>query len=145
MESRDSIEYIQKEHLEILRLVERLAGGVSLASKEDFSARQKGLAELRALQHGLAGISQHCGEEDSILESDYHHYLDAKQYDRIRTQHKNICRLIALLLRELPYATADSVTELCPQGEDLVTQIREHIAYEEEMLCYVQERQLQIQ
>jgi len=145
MESSDYTERLRKEHLEILRLTERFEEALSLASREDFSARQIGLAELRALQHGLIGISQHCSSEDGILESEYHRYLDAQKYDRIRTQHEGITRLIASLLRELPFVTADSIVDAVPRGEDLVERIREHVAYEEEMLGYIEDLRMQIQ
>ncbi|HKO05729.1 MAG TPA: hemerythrin domain-containing protein [Candidatus Acidoferrales bacterium] len=144
MEPRESTEHLRKEHLEILRLTERFEDALSLASREDFAARQIGLAELRALQHGLLGISQHCTSEDGILESDYHHYLDAQKYDRIRTQHESLSRLIASLLRELPFVTADSVVDVVPRGEDIVDRIREHVAYEEEMLGYIEDLRLQM-
>ncbi len=138
----DTVEYIQREHLEMLRLVDKIAGALALASKDDFAARQKGLAELREAREGLLGMRQHCGSEDGILESDFHHYLDMEQYGRLRAQHAAISRQVAGLLRELAYATADTVTELCPSGEELLEQIREHVSYEEEMLWRVEGRRL---
>jgi len=138
MEPRESFEHLRKEHLEILRLTEQIQDALSLASREDFPMRQKGLTDLRALHHGLIGISQHCGSEEGILESEYHHYLDGQKYERISAQHEGISRLIASLLKDLPLVTADSVVEVVPRGEDLVAQIREHVAYEEEMLGYIE-------
>jgi len=145
MESRDWIEYIQKEHLEIVRLADKIAGALALASKDDFTERQKGLVELRSLQHGLLGVSQHCCAEDSILETDFHHYLDANQYDRLLKEHQAITRLVGSLLRELPYVTADSIRDLCPEGEQLLERIREHVAFEQDMLWQVEDRRLQYQ
>jgi len=137
---RDSVEYVQKEHLEILRIADRLAEALGLAGKPDFRSRQDGLAEVRALQQGLVGISQHCNAENGLLESDFHRYLDAKNYDQLQMQHRNIARLIAGLLRELPYTTADSVAGLCGDGAELLEQIREHVALEEDMLWRVEAR-----
>jgi hemerythrin-like domain-containing protein len=145
MESRDSIEYIQKEHLEIVRLVDKLAGALALAAKSDFASRQQGLAGLRDAWDGLLGIRQHCGSEEGILESDFRHYLDANQYQRLVKEHQNITRLVGGLLRELPFATADSVSDLCPAGEELLERIHEHIAFEEDMLWRVQEKQYEYQ
>jgi hemerythrin-like domain-containing protein len=145
MEPREDMKHQQKEHQEILRLTDRFEEALSLASREDFTARQIGLAELRNLQHGLMGISQHCSAEDGLLESEYRRYLDAKKYARIRTEHEGITRLIASLLRELPFVTADSVVDTVPRGQELVERIREHVAYEEEMLSYIEDLRLQIQ
>ena len=134
MERRDSTEHLRKEHLEILRLTERIQDALSLASRDEFAARQKGLADLRALHHGLLGICQHCGSEDGVMESEYHHHLGGQQYEMIKAQHQGISRNISGFLRELPLVTADSVVDVVPRGTDLVDLIREHIAYEEEML-----------
>jgi hypothetical protein len=140
MAPRDSVEYVQKEHLEMLKIADRLAEALGLAGKQDFRSRQDGLAELRGLQQGLVGISQHCNAENGLLESDFHHYLEAKNYDQLRTQHRQIARLIAGLLREMPYTTADSVVELSGDGVQLLEEIREHVAFEEEMLWKVEAR-----
>ncbi len=140
MEARDSIEYIQKEHLEIVRLADQIAGALALAAKSDFASRQKGLAGLRSAWDGLLGIRQHCGSEDSMVESDFHHYLEPQQYERLRQQHQAIYRLVSSLLRELPYATADSVSELCPEGEELLERIHQHVAFEQDMLWHAEER-----
>ena len=145
MEPCGSIEYTQKEHLEMVRLADKLADALKLAAKDEFNARQQGLADLRLLQHGLLGISQHCNAENGILESDFHHYLDANQYDRLRKEHQTITRLVASLLRELPYVTADSVKDLCPAGEELVERVHQHVALEEDMLWRVQEKQYEYQ
>jgi len=145
MTAPDSVEYIQREHLEILRLADGIADALAQASKPDFASRVKGLAELRACEHGLLGVRQHCGSEDSILESDFHHYLDPDQYLRMCTQHSVISRLVNILLKELPYATADSVAELCEPGQELLEEIQQHVAFEQEMLWRVESRRLQFQ
>jgi hemerythrin-like domain-containing protein len=138
MEPRESTEHLRKEHLEILRLTQEVQDALSLASREEFAARQKGLADLRALHHGLLGICQHCGSEDGVLESEYHHHLDGQKYEIINAQHRGISRDIQSFLRELPLVTADSVVDVVPRGSDLVDLIREHIAYEEEMLGFIE-------
>jgi hemerythrin-like domain-containing protein len=145
MPPRDSVEYVQKEHLEILRVTERLADALALAAKEDFRSRQDALEQLRDLRQRLVGISQHCNAENSLVESDFHHFLDATDYDQLRKQERNIARIIAGMLRELPYATADSVAELCAPGLELLEKIREHITFEEEMLWKVDARRLELQ
>jgi hypothetical protein len=138
MALRDSSATLRKEHLEILRLANSLEEALALASHEDFSARQKGLADLRALHHGLVGICQHCCSEDGVLESEYHHYLDGENYEQINTQHTRIHRLISNFLKDLPFATADSIAETALPGKELVDQIRQHVAYEEQMLDYIE-------
>jgi len=145
MERRDSIEYVQKEHLEIAKLAEKVGAALALASKQDFQSRQQGLAGLRTLREGLLGVLQHCHAEEGILETDFHHYLDVKNYERLKSQHRSIARTTASLLRELPYMTADSVPDLCRPGQELLDELREHIAFEQDMLWRVEDRRLQYQ
>ncbi|HUJ39452.1 MAG TPA: hypothetical protein VLW54_02805 [Candidatus Acidoferrales bacterium] len=145
MTAPDSVEYIQREHLEILRLAEKLDSALRLAVKPEFELRVKALAEMRAAEHGLLGLRQHCGSEDGILETDFHHYLDQKDYLRLCTQHSVISRMANILLKELPYATADSVGELYEPGRELIDQLQEHVAFEADMLWRVEGRRLQYQ
>jgi hemerythrin-like domain-containing protein len=140
MESHDSMEYMQKEHLEIVRLADRIEAALSQAANRDFGSRQEALAALRSARDGLLGVRQHCGSEEAILESDFHHFLDAQSYAQLCREHRNIARLVGALLRELPYLTADSVGEILPTGTELVERIREHLAFEQDMLWRVEER-----
>jgi hypothetical protein len=133
----EPVVYLRQEHGEILRVADRIARAMELISANNFSARQEGLTDLRAVQHGLLGIAQHCRSEEGVIESEYHRYLDADKYERINQQHQSILRLVNRLSRELPYATADSIVEAAPLGEEIVKQVREHVTYEEEMLDYV--------
>jgi len=139
MAFRETSDSLRQEHLEILRLTERFEEALALAGSDDFTARQKGLADLRELRPALLGISRHCCCDDGVIESPYHRYLDSQRYERVDTQHQNIHRLVLAFLRDLPYATADSIAESAPQGADLVQKIREHIAYEEDMLDFIEE------
>jgi len=145
MTAPDSIEYIQREHLELIRLADKLADAVALAAKPDFTSRMKSLVSLRSAEHGLIGVRHHCGSEDGILESDFHHYLDPDQYLRLCSQHNVISRLVNVLLKELPYATADSVDELREPCQELLDQLQAHIAFEQDMLWRVESRRLQYQ
>ncbi|HUK52881.1 MAG TPA: hemerythrin domain-containing protein [Candidatus Binatia bacterium] len=135
----ESSDLLRKEHLEILRVAEHLSQALALAGKEDFTARQQGLAGLRVLRPALLGVSRHCCCEEGVLESPYHRYLDGQRFEQVDGQHKAIHRLVLAFLRDVLYATADSIADSVPQGEELVEKIREHIAYEENLLDYIEE------
>jgi hypothetical protein len=139
MPLRETSGVLRREHQEILRLAEKFGEALALAGDEDFAARQKGLAELRALRPGLLGISRHCACDGGTLEPPYFCHLDGERYEQMDMQHRCIHRLILVFLRELLYSTADSITEAVPQGEELLKRIREHIAYEQDLLDYAEE------
>ncbi len=137
MASPESSDSLRQEHLEILRLTESFADALALAASSEFAVRGKGLAELRTLRPALLGIARHCCCDNGGNETPYHRYLDGQKFERVDTQHRAIHRLVSTFLRELPYATADSIAEAAPLGEELVEKIREHIAYEEDLLDYI--------
>jgi hypothetical protein len=139
MPLRETSDTLLREHEEILRLADRFAAALALAASEDFAARQTGLAELRTLRPGLLGITRHCTCDNGALEPPYECHLEGQRYEQMEMQHKCIHRLIVMFLRELLYATADSIAEAAPQGEELLAKIREHIAYERDLLNYVED------
>jgi hypothetical protein len=126
-------EALQQDHREILRVTEKFADALAQAANENFAARQEGLAELRTLRPGLLAISRHCCGDDAAVGTAYHRYLDGARYAQLEAQHQSIHRLAITFLRDLIYATADSIVESVPQGEELVEKIREHIAYEQDL------------
>jgi Hemerythrin HHE cation binding domain len=135
----ETCDNLRQEHAEILRLTENFSDALALAANADFSVRQKGLTDLRTLRPALLGISRHCCCDDGVIETPYHRYLDSQKFEQVDTQHKTIHRLVISFLRELPYATADSIADAAPLGEELAEKIREHIAYEENLLDYIEE------
>ncbi len=136
LESSDSL---RQEHSEILRLTENFTDALALAGSDDFTARQRGLTELRTLRPALVGISRHCCCDTGLVDPSYRRYVNDEKFGQMDTQHKVIHRLVQSFLRELLYATADSIQEAAPLGEELAGQIREHIAYEEELLDSIEE------
>lgn len=134
MELTDRSEYLHKEQNEILNAAKQMERAFELATSGDFSRRVKGLLELRALEHAMDGIGEHCHSEARIVQSAFRHYSTAAEYSRVAAEHAELLRLLYNFREELEFATADSTASLIPLGKELVRRIREHIEFEKKLL-----------
>jgi hypothetical protein len=130
----DRIQYLRKEHEELLHLADRIEKLLESASKNDVAEHLRSLTGLRSLEHGLAGIAEHCHAENHIVESTYHQYLQADERARIDAEHEQIIRALTNFREELKFAMTDRTMAMIPPGMQVVNQLRAHIAYEREML-----------
>jgi len=128
------IEYLRKEHKELLHLAQRMEKMLESASKNDFAEHLTSLNELRSLEHGLAGIVEHCHAENRIVASTYHDYLQQEECARIDAEHQQIIRAITNFREELKFATVDRTMAMIIPGMDVVNRLRSHVAYEQQLL-----------
>ncbi len=133
------IQYLRKEHEGLLHLADRIEEMLELASKNDVAEHLKSLTGLRSLEHGLAGIVEHCHAEDRIIESTYHHYLQPDERARIDAEHEEIIRAVTNFREELKFATTDRTMAMILPGMDVVNRLRAHIAYERDLLGRIAE------
>ncbi len=140
MALHDRIRYLRKEHEELLRVADKLEEMLGSAANSDVAERLKGVMGLRSLEHGLAGVVEHCHAEDRIVESTYHHSLQLNERGRIDAEHEQILRTTTDFREELKFATVDRTMAMIPPGIDLVNRLRAHIAYEREMLNRIDRR-----
>jgi hypothetical protein len=134
MALRNRIEYLRKEHEELLNLAGRIEELLESAAKNEVAEHLKSLTGLRSLEYGLAGIVEHCHAENRIVESTYHEYLQPDERARIDTEHEQIIRAVTNFREELKFATTDRTMAMILPGMDVVNRLRAHIAYEREML-----------
>lgn len=134
MALRERIKYLRKEHQELLDLAKRIEKMLEGVSKNDFEEHLKSLNELRSLEHGLAGIIEHCHAENRIVESTYHEYSRPDECARIDLEHEQIIRAVTNFKEELKFATVDRTMAMILPGMDVVNLLRVHIAYERELL-----------
>jgi hemerythrin-like domain-containing protein len=133
------IEYLRKEHKELLTVARRIEEALESASKNDVAEHLKSLNVLRSLEHGLTGIVEHCHAEDRIVESMYHHSLQQEERDRINAEHEQIIRAVTNFREELKFATTDRTMAMIVPGMDVINLLRAHISYEQEMLGRIAE------
>jgi hypothetical protein len=134
MALHDRIQYLRKEHEELEHVADSIEAMLRCVAESDVAQRLQGITGLRSLEHGLAGIVEHCHAEDRIVESTYHHSLQPEERGRIDAEHEQILRATTDFREELKFATVDRTVAMIPPGIDLVNRLRAHIAYEREML-----------
>lgn len=132
MELIHRIEYLRKEHAELLAIAENLARILLDANSADFPVQQQVLTNLRSFNnHRFNGIVEHCHLDDRLVESTYHKYLSDEDRTLLAEEHARLARLLSAFREELRFATADRVASLSKPGETLVQTLRAHVATEE--------------
>lgn len=134
MALRHRIQYLRREYEELLNLAGGIEKLLESASKNDIAEHLKGLTGLLSLEHGLAGIVEHCHAQDRIIESTYRQYLQQDERDRIDAEHEQIVWAVTNLKEELKCATADRTMAMILPGMEVVNRLRAHIAYERNLL-----------
>lgn len=137
MKLQEQLHYLRREHGELLRLANRLERTLERGESREYATRACALADLRAMEHGLSGIVQHCHIEDRIIESAYHRYLDDEDYQKLGAEHETILRILSDFREDLKFATGDLMTSLAPSGRTLIDKLRGHVAFEEDRLDYI--------
>lgn len=126
----ERIQYLRREHDEITRLLDTFEEFLERTSRADMAARATGLADLRSFDHHLAGVIEHCHADDRAVESIFHHFLQERERNRVVLEHQEIVRLVDRFRDELKFATIDRCTPMTLWGNELVDQLRTHIAFE---------------
>lgn len=134
MELLRGMEYFRREREALLELAANIEKLLETASKSDYAERLNSLTELRLLDHGLTGIVEHCHAANRIVESTYYQHLRGSERARIDVEHQQIIQAVASFREELKCATADRTMAMILPGMDLVTQLRSHITFEQELL-----------
>jgi hypothetical protein len=134
MEFRQRTGYLREEHEVLLNLAGRIEKLLESASGNDFSERVKGLSELRAFEHRLAGVVEHCHTGDRLVESVDVSHLQPEERARIEAEHEQIIRVVENFREELKCATVDRTMAMILPGMDVVKWLRAHVAYERELL-----------
>ena len=134
MEFCQRIGYIREEHEALLNLAARIDKLLESASSSDFSERVKSLSDLRAFEHRLGGVVEHCHARERLVESVDVSHLQPEERGRIEAEHEQIVRVIENFREELKCATVDRTMAMILPGMDVVKWLRAHVAYERELL-----------
>jgi hypothetical protein len=128
------IQYLRKEHEELEHLLDTLHEFLEMTGSENFEQRAKGLSELRAMDHHLTAILEHCHSEDRAVQSLYDRYVQDAERARINREHRELILLVERFRDELKFATVDHTITLTLWGKELVNRMHSHTAYEDILL-----------
>lgn len=133
MGNRHCMDYLLREHEELLKIADKIEKLLERAGKKDFPEHPKSLAELRALEHSLADVAEHCHATERLVESAYYNDLPPRDLARIAADHLVILKAVASFREELKCATADRTMAMILPGMDVVKLVRAHVAFEGEV------------
>jgi hypothetical protein len=139
MDPATRLAYFRKEHLDILRFLDKWEGAVSLIISKDDERRTKALSELREMESELQAIRNHCYSEERNLQVPYRSYLKQEQFHTLANEHQELGRLVQNILVELQFATMDQIDNIAGLGRQLAGFVRQHIVYEETLLSEIEE------
>jgi hypothetical protein len=129
MERTHQMDYLRAEQNAVLSLTDKIERLLDSTSKGDYSEHERTVNELRSLDHGLAGIVEHCHAQDRLVESTYYQELQKDERERIDAEHQRIIQAVASFREELKCATADRMNAMILPGMDVVKLARAHIPY----------------
>jgi len=134
MKLAHQIDYLGAEQDAALSLTDKIEKLLDSTCKGDYSEHERTINELRSLDHGLAGIVEHCHAQDRLVESTYYQALQKDELERIDAEHQRIIQAITSFREELKCATADRMNAMILPGMDIVRLIRTHVPYEASLL-----------
>jgi hemerythrin HHE cation binding domain-containing protein len=138
MEVHRQLDNVRKEHNEILQFLIACEYVLERASSEDWDVRCHSLEQLHEMDREFVEISEHCRREEEGVESPFELYLESKSLEELRREHSRLHRLISDFRRELMLATAPRTADLVALGRKVITEVRKHIAEEEESLAQIE-------
>ncbi|HYL83561.1 MAG TPA: hypothetical protein VE263_04950 [Candidatus Angelobacter sp.] len=134
MDLQRAFESAHTEHAEILDFLNIWEDALNLLSSDDCDTRCDGLRQLQALEGKIADICEHCRKEEDDPESPLFRFAQAADRGRMKDEHFRLYRANYEFRHEMEFTTASSTAELVLQGQQLLTALRGHIAYEEGLL-----------
>jgi len=137
MELQTKIKRYRSEHDQTLRFLKQWEEALQAAARADQEFRNIGLARLCEMETQLTALVRHCEEEEQEF--------DDRAIEHLQDEHAQLQELTGSykrLLRVL--CTTPATRSLVELGQQLVAQLRRHIAYEEGLLKQIEDGQARI-
>jgi hypothetical protein len=141
MDLQSELVNAHKEHEEILGFLAAWENTLDQAASEDYEIRLRGLRQLQGMEGNIAAICDHCQEEETSGSPLFVFTADAER-TRLKDEHFQLHRANYEFRQEMEFTTASHTEDLCSQGRSLLAALRQHIAYEEELLKRIEADQL---
>ena len=132
-----------EEHTDILEFLNIWEEALNLIASEDCDTRCTGLRQLQAMEGKIVEIWEHCHKEEAEPDSPLFHFASPPDRERLKEEHFQLYRDNYEFRREMEYTTSSNTGDLVLKGQQLLAELRVHIAYEEELLRRLEHAQLE--
>ena len=134
MDLHQAFEAAHAEHADILDFLNVWEDALKLIADEDCDTRRQGLRQLQTMEGKIVEIWEHCHKEENDPESPLFRFAEIADRERMKEEHFHLYRANYEFRREMEFTTSSATNDLVVQGKKLLAALREHIAYEEELL-----------
>ena len=134
MELHQEFEAAHAEHAEILEFLNIWEEALKLVASDDCDTRCTGLRQLQAMEGKIVEIWEHCHKEEDDPESPLFRFAEPADCERMKEEHFRLYRANYEFRKEMEFTTSSFTDDLVLQGQRLLAALREHIAYEEDLL-----------
>lgn len=144
MDLYQQFEAAHAEHADILEFLLVWEEALDLIASENSDIRCHGLRKLQAMEGKIVEIWEHCHKEEDDPDVPLFRFAEPADRDRLKEEHFRLYRANYEFRREMEYTTSSFTGDLILQGQKLLAALREHIAYEEELLRRFEHEQLHL-
>jgi hypothetical protein len=134
MDLHQEFEAAHAEHADILDFLNTWEQALDLLASDDCDTRCHGLRQLQAMEGKIVEVWEHCHKEEEDTEAPLFRFAEPADRDRLKEEHFRLYRANYEFRREMEFTTSSFTEDLIQQGQKLLAALREHIAYEEELL-----------
>jgi hypothetical protein len=134
MDLHREFEAAHAEHVDILEFLNEWEGALRLIASDDCETRCHGLLELRAMEGKIVEVWEHCHKEEDNPDSPLFRFAQPADLQRLREEHFRLYRANYDFRREMEFTWSSVTGDLVLLGQRLLSALRDHIAYEEELL-----------
>lgn len=140
MDVATRMDYFHKEHQDFLRFLEDWDEALETTASQKPDECVRGLNRLREMQPNLKAIKSHCTSEERNVEGPYNEYLEPGQLERLKTEHRDLSRVLEDLFSELRFATLYQTDRALNAGREAASLARKHIEFEEDLLAEIERK-----
>lgn len=144
MDLHQQFEAAHEEHADIVEFLNEWEEALKLIASDDFDTRRHGLRELQGMEGKIVEIWEHCHKEEDDPEAPLLRFAESADRERLKEEHFRLYRANYEFRREMEFTTASFTGDLVLQGQMLLAALREHIAYEEELLRRFEHEQVHV-
>jgi hypothetical protein len=142
MNLRHELEAAHNEHEDILEFLDVWGDALKEIASDDCDTRCRGLRRLQGMEGKIVEICEHCRREEEDSDSPLFRFAHEAERNHMKDEHFRLYRANYEFRREMAFTTASFTGDLILQGEKLLAALREHIAYEENLLKRIEAEQL---